>query len=289
MIYAVSAYTLWGVAPIYFHALRAVSAWEILCHRIVWSVLLLFGILAVRREITATLRLVRNVRALGSLALSSFLICTNWLLFIYSVVNARTLEASFGYFVSPLITIGLGVLFLRERLSRAQAAALLFAAAGVGVQLVALGHMPWLALTMAASFALYGLVRKRSSVGPLPGLTIETLVALPASLIGLGLLFDRGQMSFLRGSVAIDVLLISAGLVTTIPLLFFVAGTQRIRLSLLGFLQYISPTGQFLMAVAVFGEPLNRDKLVSFILVWIGLLLMAGAQKERGRREAAPS
>jgi chloramphenicol-sensitive protein RarD len=210
---------------------------------------------------------------------SSLLICTNWVLFIYAVNNARTLEASFGYFISPLLFIGLGVLWLRERLTRVQAFALILAAVGVAVQLIALGHLPWISLTLAGSFSLYGLVRKRSPVGAISGLAIETLLALPAAIFGLWLFGHHGDLAFTRGSAVRDVLLLCAGVVTSVPLLCFVAGAQRIPLSLLGFLQYVAPSGQFLIAIFFIGEPINAPRLLSFALVWLALaILTAGSQ-----------
>lgn len=273
MFYALGAYLVWGIAPLYFHALRGVHPVEILGHRIVWSVAFLVLVLSIRRELRPALRLLTS-RAVGSLCVSSLLIGLNWLLFIYAIVSGRTLQASFGYFINPLVTIALGVFFLKERLSRTQVVCLSVAAIGVGIQLLGFGELPWLSLTMAISFALYAVLRKQGNVPPLPGLLVETILTMPFALVGFWWLHSTGRLVFPYAPGATQGLLAAAGVITAVPLLLFVAGTQRIPLSVLGFLQYIAPSLQFFMAVAVFGEPLSTAKLVSFACVWLSLALL---------------
>jgi chloramphenicol-sensitive protein RarD len=278
-IYTLSAYGIWGIAPLYFHALSDVGPLEILCHRVVWSVLFLFGLLMCKREAAPALALFRRPDSLATLAVSSALICGNWLLFIYAIETSRTLEASFGYFINPLLTVGLGVVVLGERLTRVQWICLSVAACGVLVQLFALGSMPWIALTLAVTFGFYGLVRKRTAIPALSGLAVETLLATPLACAVLAWLYAGDHLSFAAGGMGVRLLLLSAGVVTSIPLVLFVAGTQRLPLTVVGFLQFLAPTGQFLCAVIVFQEPLGAAKLFSFGLIWASLVLFVMAPR----------
>jgi chloramphenicol-sensitive protein RarD len=284
-MYGLAAFAWWGVAPLYFRAIKQVSAIEILCHRVVWSVVLLLGLVAARRELKSTLHILKPSRTLFYLIVSSSLICLNWGLFVYCVITARTLDASFGYFINPMVTIAMGVVLLRERLTRLQIVCVGIATAGVAVQLIALGRLPWLSLVLAGSFALYGLVRKQTGVKPIPGLTVETLLALPAALIGFAWLGRGNDLYFGHSGITLDGLLLSAGVITTVPLLLFVAGVQRVPLSTVGFMQYIAPSCQFLIAVFVIGEPLNRYRLLSFALVWLSLvILLTGSYSSQRKR-----
>jgi chloramphenicol-sensitive protein RarD len=288
LAYALSAYGLWGLLPLYFYWLHAVGSLEILCHRVVWSVVFLLGLLALKGELPAALRLVAERRTLRPLLLSTALICGNWLLYIYAIATGSTLEASFGYFINPLLTIALGVTILGERLSRLQLACLALAAAGVAVRLWASGALPWIALGLATTSGLYVLVRKRAGIPPVSGLAIETILALPAAVFGLSWFAAHGQLAFTSQGLTTDILLMSAGLVTSVPLILFLAGSQRLPLSMVGFLQYIAPSLQFLVALVVFGEPLGTASLVSFCCIWAGLLSLVATSARAPAHKLGP-
>ena len=270
--FALAAYLSWGVFPLYFRALRQVPAPEILAHRIVWSaVFLALLVTATRRwrEVAAELRPARRI---GVYALSTSLITTNWLLYIWAVTHGHVLEASLGYFITPLINVLLGVLLLREHIPKRQAAAFALAGAGVLVLVVRLGTIPWLALALAFSFGAYGLVRKKAHIDPVVGLLIETLLVAPAAaaLIGLRAAAHTG---FLGADARTTVLLLAAGLVTALPLIWFAHGVRTLRLSTMGLIQYVSPTLQFFCAVVLFHEPFTRAHAVAFSCIWLGLVL----------------
>lgn len=281
-----SAYVLWGVSPIYFKAIAGVPSLEALAHRVVWSVVFLLGFLALKGRLGSVIAVLRVRRAALALLFTAALISVNWLIFIYAVASGQTLEASFGYFMNPVITIAMGVVFFRERLSRVQLVSLGFAVAGVAYQLVQIGRLPWIALALACTFAVYGLVRKKVNVPSLEGLTVETLVVLPVAALYLAHLSRGDSLVFLHQGPAMDALLIAAGLVTSVPLVLFSAGARLVPYSWMGFLQYVAPSMQFAMAVFVFGEHLDPDKLLSFGFVWAGLavMLIGGAGGERARR-----
>jgi chloramphenicol-sensitive protein RarD len=267
LAYGIGAYTLWGVFPIYFHLLSDVPPWVVLCHRILWSVLFLGVVVSVRREWGSIMPMLRNRRDVGLLSGGAILIALNWLLFIYSVASHQVLQASLGYFINPLLSMALGMIFLRERLRRWQWLAVLVAvAAVVNLSLHGAGF-PWLAISLAGSFGFYGLVRKKLDVHSLHGLLVETAILLPLALLGLALV-HTGEMP--RATLGI---LSLSGVVTAVPLLMFGVAVRRLRLSTMGFLQYIGPTLQFLVAVLIFHEPLDRSKLGSFALCWLGIAI----------------
>jgi len=263
--YGLAAYTMWGVFPIYFRALTHVSPWVILGHRILWSAVFLSVIVSIRREWPLLLRVVRQRRNLILLAAGGVLIAVNWLVFIHAVVTRQVLESSLGYFINPLFSVALGMVFLRERLRRWQWVAVVIAGVAVANLTFRGERIPWIALTLAVSFGLYGLVRKKVDINTLHGLLVETMVLLPVALLGLMSLplsqpnpGTFGLLSFL-------------GVITATPLLFFGAAVRRLPLSTIGFLQYVGPTLQFLVAILVFREPLDHAKLVSFGLCWVGI------------------
>ncbi|MEW6720845.1 MAG: EamA family transporter RarD [Thermodesulfobacteriota bacterium] len=271
VMYGILAYGLWGVFPLYFKAVAAVPPLEILAHRIFWSFLALaIGVAAARRggELRAALR---DRAAAKMLFGSTLLIAVNWLLFVIAVTTDRVLESSLGYFMNPLVNILLGRLFLGERLRGAQRISLYLAAAGVALLVALHGKAPWISMALAVTFAFYALLRKLAPVDSLSGLTFETGLLAPAAfgLIAWGAFSGHG--AFLSGSGRYDLILPLAGIVTTVPLLAFGGAARRIRLSTLGFLQYISPTGHFLLAVFAFGEPFGRGELAAFLLIWAGL------------------
>jgi chloramphenicol-sensitive protein RarD len=259
------AYTLWGVFPLYFHAVAHVAPLMVLCHRVVWSVLFLGGVISVRREWRAIAQVAGKPRHLLLLSAGAVLIALNWLIFIYAVGSGQTLQASLGYFINPLFSIALGMFFLGERLRKWQWLAVIIASAAV-INLAVRGNgFPWIAVSLAISFGLYGLVRKTVDVNSLHGLLVETAILLPIAA-GLLVFMPTGKLSSNTW-----LLLSLSGVITAVPLLLFGVAVRRLQLSTLGFLQYIGPTLQFLIAIGVFREPLSRAKLASFALCWLAI------------------
>ena len=271
--YGVAAYLWWGLCPIYFKAVASVPALQILGHRIVWSVVLLALLTLVQRRWEPVWAVCRDRRTLLCLCATTALIANNWGLFIWAVTHDQLLQASFGYFINPLVNVLLGFVFLRERLRRMQTIAVLLAAIGVVYLIVAYGQFPWLALVLAFSFAFYGLLRKTARADALVGLTVETTLLTPLALAYLVYEGLRGDGAFGTVSRQMDLLLVSAGVVTAVPLLWFAAAAKRLWYSTLGILQYLAPTGQFLLAVLAYGEPFTRDHLISFSLIWVALII----------------
>nr|WP_269141311.1 EamA family transporter RarD [Sphingomonas sp. IC-56] len=283
---AVGAFAIWGVLPLYFHALSEVPALQVLSHRIVWSMLLLgVVVLAVGRG-RSILAAARG-RTLLLLIASAALIAVNWLVYIWAVQHHHVLEGSLGYFINPLVNVALGVLVLGERLRRWQGVAIGVAAAGVVVLALSGGGSLWISLVLAASFGLYGLVRKMVAIDALGGLTIETVLLAPIALGVLIYASANGQASF-GVSWRLDGMLVAAGLITSVPLLMFAAAARRMPLATLGLLQYIAPTLQFAEAVLVFGEPVTRVHAVTFVLIWSGCALYAWDSVRAARGRAAP-
>ena len=277
LFYALGAYLAWGVIPTYFKLLAHVPPLVVLAHRIVWSVVFLAVLLTLQRKWDDVRDAVRNRRTLLVLICTTTLIAVNWFIFIWAVTNGRILQASLGYFINPLVNVLLGVVILRERLRPAQVAGLLLATAGVIVLTLTTGGVPWVALSLAFSFSFYGLLRKTAPVGPLAGLSVETAILFPLALtVATGWMptlapaLETAHPPFSRGTHA---LLVASGVVTAIPLLLFAAGARRLRFSTLGFLQYVSPTCQFLLAVLVYHEPFSSRQLLSFSLIWAALAL----------------
>jgi chloramphenicol-sensitive protein RarD len=286
ILYGLGAYAMWGVFPLYWPLMKPASAGEILAHRITWS-LLVVGLLLLRR---GGLGFVRELdrRRLALATAASLLIGINWMTYIWAVNSAHVVESALGYFINPIVTVLFGVLLLRERLRRSQWIAVGLSGAAVTLLTLNYGRPPWVALTLAFSFGLYGLVKKRAGLGALPSLAIETGVLAPLAL--LYLLFLHGG-TFVSGGAAHAALLASAGIATTIPLLCFGAAANRIPLSILGLLQYVSPTLQFLCGVVVQHEPMEPSRWAGFALVWAGLLVFAadGFLEWRRARLAAPA
>ncbi|MGQ0558638.1 MAG: EamA family transporter RarD [Sphingosinicella sp.] len=287
LLYGLGAYLAWGVMPLYFKAIAAIAAGEIVAHRILWSLVFLAALAVLFRKRAAIRAAVASRRVLMILALTSLLIGTNWLIFIYAVVSGHVLEGSLGYYLNPLVNVLLGVVLLKERLSRAQMAAVLIAAAGVAVLAAGAGAGLWISLTLAASFGLYGFVRKVAPVGALEGLAIETALLAPLALGWLVWLQREGALGFGRFGLTIDLLLVLGGAVTAIPLLLFTAAARRLPYSTLGFLQYIAPSLQFLLAVLAFGEPLTTAHLVCFGAIWTALVLFTADGWRQARARAA--
>jgi chloramphenicol-sensitive protein RarD len=287
LAWGLAAYCSWGLFPIYFKAVAAVPALEVLAHRVVWSVVVLAIVLAVQRRWREVAAVVAHPRTLAVLGVTSLLIGGNWYLFIWAVTTGQMLQASLGYFINPLVNVFLGVVFLGERMSRTGVAAVAMAGVGVGWLAVLGGAPPWVALVLAFSFAFYALIRKTARVKPVPGLAVETALLAPVALLFLATTASSGGLYFGTGSWRLDLLLAAAGLITALPLVWFNMAAQSLPLSTLGFLQYLSPTGQFLLAVLVYGEPLTRDRLVAFACIWTALGIFTVDQLQTRARVAA--
>lgn len=270
-----TAYTWWGLLTALYmkSALDRVPVMELVAHRLVWSVVLLIGLVLARRSWGELRGLIARRGTLLLLVATSLLIALNWTLFAVAIANKQLIQASLGYFINPLLSVLLGFVFLRERLRPMQLFSVLLAAAAVTYLTVAKGAIPGMALGMAGSFALYGLLRKVARVEAITGLWIETMLLLPAALAYLGLLAGQGDGSFISRGWGTSALLMLAGPVTAIPLVLFVAAARRLRLSTVGFIQYLAPTGQFLLAVGAYGEPFDRQMGHAFAGIWIALAL----------------
>jgi chloramphenicol-sensitive protein RarD len=275
LLYGLAAYGSWGVLPIYLKAVKTVPVVEVLCHRVVWALAVLLVVIAARGEMRTVAAALRNRRALLVLSASTVLIAINWLVYIYSVTYARILESSLGYYINPLVSVLFGIVLLGERLTPLMKAAVITAAAGVAWMAIDLGQLPWISLVLAFSFGLYGLLRKIAPVGALIGLTVETLLLAPFCAAYLGWSMTHGRSGFLNGGPGIRTLLLLAGPVTAIPLLCFAAAARRLPLSTMGFLQYLSPTLQFLLAVAVYGEKFSRGRAGAFACIWVAVAIFA--------------
>jgi chloramphenicol-sensitive protein RarD len=288
----VGAYLLWGLFPLVFHRLRSVGAIEILLHRILWSFVVVLVLLAWRGPRGWLRPLLGNRRQVGRLFIASFLIAANWLVYIWAVNHDHVVEAALGYYVNPLLTVGLGVLVLGERLRRLQIIALAFGAASVVVLTLAFGRLPWIALVLAISFAGYGFQKKGVTIAAAPSLAVETAVLAPFALVLLVMAELHGTAAFGHGPAGRSFLLAGLGIVTAVPLLLFATAARRIPLSMLGLLQYLTPTGQLLCGVLVLGEPLPAERIAGFLLVWIALLLLAtdaiGTSRRSGGATVAP-
>jgi chloramphenicol-sensitive protein RarD len=268
-LYGVAAYAMWGLFPLYWPLVRPAGAIEILAHRIVWSLAFTVLLLGGLRGLTAVRRVGR--RGVGLLALAAVLVSVNWGIYIFAVIHGHVVETSLGYFVNPLVSVMLGVVFLGERLRRAQWGAVAIAVVAVVVLGAGHGRPPWIALCLAASFGLYGFVKKKAAVPAVPSLAIETAFLFLPALGWLVALEARGAGTFGHAAASIDALLVLGGAVTAVPLLCFAAAANRVPLSTLGLLQYIAPTLQFLCGVLVFREPMPPVRWVGFGLVWLAL------------------
>ncbi|WP_215396828.1 EamA family transporter RarD [Rheinheimera oceanensis] len=288
-IFAASAYSLWGVAPLYFKQIDFIPATEILLHRIVWSFVLLSLIVLALRQGDKVLAILRQPKMLGWLLLSALLLGGNWGLFIWAVNNHHMLDASLGYYINPLLNVLLGMLFLGERLRKMQWTAVALATSGVLIQLITFGSLPWIALTLAGSFAIYGLMRKKLAVDAITGLFYESVLLLPLALWYWWQFADSSAANLLANSWQLNGYLMAAGLVTTVPLLCFIAAARRLQLSTMGFFQYIGPSFMFVFGVWVYHEPFAADRFVTFGLIWLALLLYTADawQFNRQRRQQA--
>lgn len=272
-IYALVAYAWWGFIPIYFKQVAEVSAPEIIVHRIVWSAVCTGLVILVARRGRLLRTLLATPQRLAMLGLSAACIGCNWLLFAWAVTHEHVLDTSLGYFINPLLTVALGVVLLRERLRPAQYAAVGIAAAGVILFALRHGALPWIALGLAFTFGGYSLLRKRIPVDPVSGLLVETLFLFPFAALYFLYLWSQRQHCFGAGDVSLSAWLMLAGPVTTIPLLFFAAGARRLRLSTLGFLQYLTPSLTFLLALFAYHEAFGLTQCLTFACIWAALLI----------------
>jgi len=282
---AVAAYILWGILPVYWKLLQQVPAHEILCHRMAWSLIFTIGLIVFLKRSHSLLASVRDRQSVKISFLAALLLAGNWLLYIWAVNAGHVIEASLGYFINPLISVLFGVLFLKENMRRAQAGALLIAAFGVLYLTIYYGKFPWIALSLACSFALYGLLHKKSSIPALEGLCLETMALfLPAALF-LFFLEGKGMGAFGHIGLTGSLLLFGTGMVTSLPLLFFGYAAQNISLTHLGLLQYIAPTINLLLGIFIYHEPFPASRMVGFLLIWSALVLYMAESILLSRRQ----
>lgn len=284
ILYALLAYIMWGLLPLYIKSLPGIAPIEILLHRMVWSLVFVGAILMVRRQWKWLGSVISSPRLLLAFCASAALLSANWFLYIWAVSANRVVDASLGYFINPLFSVLLGVFFLHERLRPVQWLSIGIAAAGVAWLTAASGQLPWIALALAATFGGYGLLRKIAVLGALEGLALETLVLFPVALGALGWLFATGQDGFTHAATGTQALLLLAGPITAVPLLCFAAGARRIPLSLLGLLQYTGPTLQLLLGIWLWHEPFPPQKQLGYALIWLSLALYAAEGLWMGTR-----
>ncbi len=275
-IYAVLAFLFWGaIAPIYFKQVASVDPVEVLIHRIIWSCIILIPLVFITKQFDIFKTLIKDSKKLKYLALSTFFISINWLVFIWAVANNRIMETALGYYINPLVNVLLGFLFFSERMTKNQYLAIFIAFLAVFYQLITIGSIPIISLILAFSFGFYGMIRKKINVGSIVGLFVETLILLPFGLVYLYYIVSNNTISFLNSTEYISIMLSLGGLITIIPLLLFNGAATRMRLTTLGFFQYIGPTCAFLLAVFIYNEEFNMDKLITFSLIWIALVIFS--------------
>ncbi|MDK1024829.1 MAG: EamA family transporter RarD [Gammaproteobacteria bacterium] len=279
--FATAAFLFWGVVPVYFKWISHVSPLEIVSHRVIWSVVLLSAIISMTRS-WATLRVSR--RQLLTLVVTACLLSINWLLFIYAVLNNNIVETSLGYFINPLVSVLLGMIFLQERLRPLQWLAVSITAAGIAYQLLYYDRLPIIALSLAFSFGFYGLVRKNLALPALTGLMLETLIVCPLAILYLGWLAVKENLQFASVDLTTDLLLMTSGFVTSFPLLCFAAAITRLSLTAAGMFQYIAPTISLIIAVGWYGEPFGIDRIVTFSCIWLALLIFSAETIYHHRR-----
>lgn len=273
IFYALGAHLCWSLFSIYFKAIQDIPSFEVLLHRMVWSLFFVTGLLAYQRRGKWLLPALKSPKVVLTFCASAIFLSINWFMYIWAVHADRVVDASLGYFINPLVNVLLGVLVLHERLRLLQWASILLAGLGVLWFTWQLGQLPWISLTLAFSFGLYGLIRKTAPLGALEGLGMETLLLFPLAASLLGWQIISGHSGFGGAAPGTQGLLLLAGPITSIPLLLFAAGARRLPLSLLGLLQYINPTIQLLLGVFLWHEPFSQTRLIGFSLIWIALLL----------------
>lgn len=284
---AICAFILWGLAPAYFKLLEQVPSLDILMFRIIWSAALLAVVITASKNWSKIVELLKDKRSMLILLTSSSFLAVNWWLFIWAVNNGHILEASLGYYINPLLNVALGMLFLGERLSKLQYAAVLIAITGVLIQLFTFGSFPIIAFTLASSFAIYGLIRKTVSIDSVSGLTVESFVMLVPGIIYWYFFAASPESNMLTNDMLTNFTIVMAGVVTTAPLLCFVAASRRLTYSTLGFFQYIGPSIMFVMGVLYYGEQVGQDRLLTFIFIWTALAVFSLASFRNMKKQKA--
>jgi chloramphenicol-sensitive protein RarD len=275
ILYASTAYAFWGFMPLYWRLLGDVPPFELTVHRVLWCALFLVVLTAILGNARRVLAIFRSQRLVATLALTSLLISCNWSLFIYCVATNQLVDASLGYYMTPLVSFAAGIAFFGERMSRVRLVGVALAVIAVIVQTVGVGHISWIGPALALSFGLYGYFRKLAPVAALDGLLVETLLLFPITLVLVGFWTIRGTGAFPSHNPLKDALLVCGGPLTAVPLAFFAAGARRMRLTTLGFLQYVSPSITLLLAVFGFHEPFTRVNAIAFGFVWMALVIVA--------------
>lgn len=277
LIYSGLSFVIWGLLPMYWKWIDHVNSYEILAHRIIWSFFFMLGLLAVTKSLskikTTLVYLINHKKSLVALVSAAILITLNWFLYIYAVNSDHIIQTSLGYYINPLVSVMLGIVFLKEKLSKLEVISLLLAFLGVLIMTISYGQIPWLSLALAISFGIYGLLKKIVKMESSVGLLLETAVTLPLALVYVLWLSSNQASSFLRVDLATTSLLLGAGAVTAIPLLCFAIGAQRIPLYLVGFLQYIAPTFMLILGVFMYGEAFSSTEQVSFAFIWGALAI----------------
>jgi len=273
--YGIAAYSLWGLAPLFWKLLGGVSPLEILAHRVVWGAVAFYAIVSLAGAGPAVRAALRDRQTVAAMALSGTLLAINWGTFVGAVATGHILDASLGYFIIPLLSVGLGMVVLHERLRRLQWLAIGFAVIGVALLTWHAGRVPWISVVVATTFGAYGLVRKLARVESLAGSTIETALIAPIAAAYLVIQAWRGEGQLGHAATGTQLLLLSTGVVTAVPLMLFTSAARRLPLSTIGFLQYLGPTGQFGLAVGVYGEAFSREQLVAFGFIWVGLAVFS--------------
>lgn len=286
VIGGIGAYTMWGLFPLFFHRLEPTSPLEIIGHRVIWTAVLMVGVLSLGAGWGWVRPLLADRRRTVSVALAGVLLSANWLIYVWAVTNDRVVDASLGYFINPLVTVLLGVLVLHERLRPLQWAAVIAGAVSVLVLVLGYGSVPWVSLGLAASFGTYGLLKKQVGLGAVEALTAETFAVVPLALGGMGWALVAGELDFPAAPTSMKLLLLAAGAVTAAPLLAFGVATNRIPLSIIGLLQYLTPIIQFILGVFVFGEEVPPARLAGFACVWVALALLSADGLRQGHRQA---
>ncbi len=282
---AIAAYFMWGIAPVYFKLLDSIVPSEILMHRIIWSSLLLAVIITIKKNWQQISAIVNAPKTLMILLASATILAFNWWLFIWAINNDHILDASLGYYINPLLNVGLGMLFLGERLSKLQYAAVVLAFVGVAIQVVTFGSFPVVAFALATSFAIYGLIRKMVTVDSLSGLLMESLLLTVPACVYWWLMIPSDTTDFFANSLGTNLLIMAAGIVTTAPLLCFVAAARRLNYSTMGFFQYIGPSIMFIFGVFVYGEEVGNDRWVTFGFIWTALVIYSIASILKMKRD----
>lgn len=273
IFYALAAFGLWAIAPMYFKAMSFIPPTEILAHRIIWSCLIVFVLIIAMGKTGKVKAVFKSKKAVLYMAISTVLIGLNWGTFIWAIANNKLLSASLGYYINPLISIVLGMIFFKEKLDRVRKAAVALCVIAVLFEVINFGSLPWIALLLAMTFGFYGLVRKKVAVDSFTGMAVETVLLLPISLIYLFSIHTQTSNMFENPSLT-NWLLFAAGPITMVPLMFFGAAANRVSLTTLGFFQYIGPSGMFILAVFLYDEPLAPAKLITFGLIWTALALL---------------